>query len=155
MRFEIIPHKGIGPVLLGMNRSEVITIMAGIGGGSPESRSDLTDCFFENSFQVSYNDQGKVEFIEIANDPQHEFILWDRDVFDQTAHETLSHIMQFDSADPELSEGENNFFFSSLILTLWDIDEQYDHKGGQKRPMVGAIGVGDQNYLSEIRNIKL
>ncbi len=154
MRFEIKPHRGIGPVLLGMARSEVIALMADIGGEAPVSRSESIDCFFGNCFQVSYNEHGRVEFIEVANDPRLEFVFEEKDVFDTPAEEMVAHIKQFDYPSPDLSKEGYEYLFPSLILTLWDIDSQYDHKRGQVRPILGAVGIGDLNYLKACRVIK-
>lgn len=155
MRFDIEPHKGIGPVKLGMLHEEVIALMTQIGGRAPVPRFKLTDCFFRNSFQVSYNDHGCVEFIEAANEPELEFMFKGKDVFDMPAGELLAHIGQFDSFAPELSKEGYEYLFPSLILVLWDIDPQYDHRGGWVRPMFGAVGIGDPHYLAAVRAIKL
>jgi hypothetical protein len=154
MQFEIIPHKGIGPVDLKMNREKVLKLMDQLSGGPPVRRHNSIDCFFQNSFQISYNEQGLVEFIEVGNNPEFVYLFEGLDVFDVPAKKLLQHIKQFDSPDPELSIEGHEYLFPSLILTLWDIGSQYDHRGGQKRPMFAAIGIGDLNYLKAIRAIK-
>src|SRR5262245_23640265 len=154
MRFEIIPHEGVGPILFGMTRIEVNESVEKIGGGLPVPRNKATDCFFRNCFQVSYNDTRTVEFIEVANEPELEFLFAGKDVFDVPAKELLAHIRQFDAHDPELSQEGYEYIFPSLILTLWDIDSQYDHKRGQKRPVFAAVGIGDAAYLADIRGIR-
>jgi hypothetical protein len=151
MRFDIEPHVGIAPIRFGMNRAEVVREMTRIGGGSPVDKSGGIDCFFNNGFQVSYRD-GTVEFIEVYSDPAHTYILEGVDVFDTPADQLVARLATLDSADSLLSE-QNSYCFPSLIVSLWEADEQYDCKGGEKRPIFGAVGVGDARYLAAIRAI--
>ena len=154
MRFEIEPPHGVGPILFGMFRPDVAEIMSRIGGGAPKKKGRTTDCYFGNAFRPSFNDQGLVEFIGVSSNPAHEFMFKGIDVFDVAADELMEHIRQFDQPDPELSKQGNEYFFPQLILSLWEADEQYDHKGGQERPMFGEVGVGTPGHLEAIRAIK-
>ena len=38
-------------------------------------------------------------------------------------------------------------------VTLYEADEQYDHKGGPSRVIWGQIGIGDARYLAAIDEI--
>jgi hypothetical protein len=154
MQFVIEPRRGIGPIAFGMGREEVAAAISKIGGGSPVSRSKETDCFFHNAFQVSFGDAGRADFIELASALSAEVVLADYDVFDIPADELLALIQEYDEPDPELSRPPDSYVFSELILTLWGRDRQYDHKGGQGRPMFSAVGVGAPSYLAAIRAIR-
>lgn len=152
MRFEIEPHVGIAPIRFGMSQADVVREMAKIGGGNPVDKAGgAIDCFFNNGFQVSYRD-GTVEFIEVYNEPDHTFVLAGMDVFDMPAPELVARLEALDSVDPVLSD-EYSFCFPNLIISLWEADEQYDRKGGEKRPIFGAVGIGDERYLVAIRAI--
>ena len=65
--FEIKPLLGIGPVELGMERAEVREMMIRLGGGPMVLRSPDCDTFFDGAFQVNYDGEGRVEFIETAS----------------------------------------------------------------------------------------
>lgn len=151
MRFEIEPHVGIAPIRFGMSRADVVWEMTKIGGGNPVAKSNGIDCFFNNAFQVSYRD-GTVEFIEVYNEPDHTFILAGLDVFDAPADQLVARLEALDSVDSELSD-KCSYCFSNLIVSLWEADEQYDRKGGETRPIFGAVGIGDDRYLAAIQQI--
>ena len=152
MRFEIRPHSGIGPVTFGMPREVTRTLLIQLGGGNPVLRSKKTDCYFKNCFQISFEDDS-VSYIELMSDRGIDLIFEGKDVFDTPADALVSHISQFDLPDPLLSD-KCSYVFSILILTLWDADSQYDHKGGELRDIFGAVGIGDQRYLAAIRAIR-
>jgi len=150
MELIIQPHVGIGPVRLGMKRDTVRTILGGLGGGNPVARSADIDCFFRNSLQVSFEPDETASFIEVASDAEWICLFEGTDVFDTPADDLLRHIERFDSPDPLLSM-KNDYVFSSLILTLWEADSQYDCKRGETRGIFGAVGIGDDRYLAAIR----
>jgi hypothetical protein len=136
-----------------MGRAGVAKAMADCGGGSPVKRNTETDCFFENAFQVSFGDKGKADFIEVCSGIAAEVRFDGRDVFDLHADELLRLIRVHEPEDLELSEPGDSYIFSGLILSLWGRDEQYDHKGGEQRPVFAAVGVGAPSYLTAIRAI--
>jgi hypothetical protein len=154
MQFTIEPHRGIGPVSFGMTRDEVVAAMRRSGGGPPRARSAETDCFFGSAFQVSFGNADRVDFIEIASSLPHVVLLFGQDVLDTPADELLALVRQFDRPDKELSHPPQSYIFPKLILSLWGRDSQYDHKGGQQRPMFGAVGVGGPTYLEAVRAIR-
>ncbi len=153
MTFAIEPHRGIGPISFGMGRAPVAAAMAECGGGRPVKRNEEIDCFFENAFQVSFGDNGKADFIEVCSVIAADVLFDGRDVFELHADELLRLIRIHEAEDTELSEPDDSYMFSGLILTLWGRDEQYDHKGGEQRPVFATVGVGAPSYLEAIRAI--
>ena len=156
MQFTLQPHRGIGPISFGMNRNEVAMVMGGVGGGRPVPRSvgEETDCYFDNFFQVSFEDAGRADFIEVSSGLAATVLFDGQDVFDLPADELLALIGRHDRPDPELSEPPDSYIFPDLILSLWGRDEQYDHKGGGQRPVFAAVGLGAPSYLAAIRAIR-
>jgi hypothetical protein len=156
MLFVIEPHRGIGPVSFGMARDAVAKAMSDCGGGSPveRGRGSETDCYFENAFQVSFGDSGNADFIEVSSGIAAEVHFDGQDVFDLHADELVRLVRCHEPEDPELSEPDDSYIFSGLILTLWGRDEQYDHKGGEQRPVFAAVGIGAPSYLTAIRTIR-
>ncbi|MGB8698964.1 MAG: hypothetical protein WCD18_06070 [Thermosynechococcaceae cyanobacterium] len=153
MEFAIEPHRGIGPISFGMSRKEVSTALARVGGGRPDARNEQTDCYFGTAFQVSFGDGGKADFIEVASSFDAVVLLNGLDVFDTPARRLLAFVNRLDQAAPELSEPPNSYIFPGIILSLWGRDKQYEHRGGQKRPVFAAVGVGAESYLTAIRAI--
>lgn len=154
MEFVIEPHRGIGPISFGMSRKEVSTAMARVRGGRPDARNEQTDCYFGAAFQVSFGDGEKADFIEVASSIDAVVLLNGLDVFDTPAKQLLAFVSQLDEAAPELSEPPDSYTYPNLIFTLWGRDKQYDHRGGQKRPVFAAVGVGAESYLAAIRAIR-
>jgi hypothetical protein len=136
-----------------MDRASVAKAMADCGGGRRVERSEETDCFFKNAFQVSFGDDGKADFIEVCSGIAADVQFDGRDVFDVHADELLGLIRAYEHEDSELSEPDDSYTFSGLILTLWGRDEQYDYKGGEQRPVFATVGVGAPSYLAAIRAI--
>lgn len=154
MVFDIEPHRGIGPISFGMSRAAVAKAMAGCGGGKPVKRSMEIDCFFENAFQVSYGDDDKADFIEVCSGIKPDARFDGQDVFDLHADDLLNLIRLHEKEDPQLSQPEDSYTFSGLILALWGRDEQYDYKGKEQRPVFATVGVGAPTYLAAIREIR-
>lgn len=149
MEFHIDPHRGIGPVAFGMTPAEVRREMQ----HAPRAKGPRSDCYFGNSFQVSYGEDG-VEFIEVASSIEAVVLFDIVDVFDTPADELLAAIARRDTADPLLSKPPNQYVFPELILTLWGRSAQYDHRGNRTRPVFAAVGIGTPGYVAAIRAIK-
>jgi len=148
MRLEIRPNEGVGPVKFGMTRAQVGEAMS----KKPDFTrldSDSFDCL-----KVVYSTSQTVEFIEASAGSTGEFIYEGVDVFDTPAKRLLTHIARFDKPDPQLSREGFEYVFPKLILSLWGPEKQYDHKRHRTRPIFGAVGIGNADYLREIREIK-
>ncbi len=154
MQFEIEPHRGIGPISFGMTRAEVATAMKAIGGGPPGAKGETIDCFFEYCFQVEFDASDRVDFIAVYGYSQHVFSFSGRDVFDIPGDELVAIISALDRPDPELTQAGYEYVFPRLIISLWDLDTQYDRKGGEIRPVFCSVGVGTPHYLAVCRRIQ-
>jgi hypothetical protein len=156
MEIEIQPHQGIGPISFGMTRDEVAVVMARKGGGKPEAKGKETDCYYDASFQVSFGDLGRADFIEAFSSLALKFdvVFREQNVFNLSADELLAFLQLHDRTDLELSRPPGEYIFAELILTLWGRDKQYDHLGGGQRTVFSAIGIGAPTYLEAIRAIR-
>lgn len=154
MDFVIEPHRGIGPVSFGMTRAEVAAVVAAVGGGPPSPRNADTDCFFNSSFQVTFGDGGRADFIEVASDLPVPVLFEGRDVRDTPASELVALIERLEPYDPGLSRPEDEYVFPHRIITLWGPDTQYDRLGERKRVVFAAVGLGAPNYLAAARAIR-
>jgi hypothetical protein len=117
--FEAIPHKSLGLVRIGVERSEVHRAM-----GVPESSFNKTtasvhptDAWFCGAFQVFYTDEGKVEFIEVTGGAGVEVVCFGVSVFSTAAVsliEQLSKVTIFSVEDAGCS-----FISRSADVALW------------------------------------
>lgn len=143
-QFIIKPHKGIGPIQLGMTRKEVKSVL---GENNYSGSSGNSDYFFNNSIQVEY-ERGKADFIGATYSDYYVISYKGVNVFDTSSEELFDLI----------AAGENNahsynsceYLFPDQIVTLWDADEQYDHIGNETRTVWAQIGTGSKNYLEAV-----
>jgi hypothetical protein len=150
MEFMLEPHRGIGPVSFGMTRAEVAAAMAHVGGGVSNSANEQRGCFFNFALEVSFADDGRVDYIEIGSILPLRVRFAGRDVYDTSADELLALVEQFDHFAPELSQPPLRYVFPKLILTLWGRNHVFDYRGG-RRPVFGLVGVGTPSYLAAIQ----
>lgn len=151
-QFEIVPHVGILPVRLGMTREEVEQVMRTHGHRpSSQCRSNsygVIDYFIENSFQVSSDLAGRVNFIGISPHPEFSVTLHGKDVFRNDSVTIFRHIQKISGGD-YLAYNSNDHLFRDLILTLYDADEQYD-RWKERFPVWAEIGIGNEAYLASV-----
>jgi hypothetical protein len=153
-RFVLEPGHGVEPVRFGMTREQVAEAMARAGGNPPRAIGAGTAGYFDGTFRVSFGDEGRVDFIEFASRLDGELLFDGRDVFDVPAEELVQLVSQHDAFAPELSRPPGEYTFPDLILTLWGAAEQYDHKGGRRRRVWAAVGLGAPTYLAAVRAIR-
>lgn len=150
---EFIPLKGIPHITFGMQRSLVREIIQKeYTEEKPALRRPETDCYFENSLQFSYEEDDTLSFIE-AGPPLTVVKIFGINTWEVSGEELLNYLSGIDSINHEISEGGANPIFKNNIITLWDLDEQYDHVGGYITRKWGAIGIGDERYYNAICDI--
>lgn len=153
LTFDIIPHVGIGPVLLGMTLDEVRMALADLPGAFPEVRKGQTiHCYFDVALQVSFGQSKLVEFIGVYNTALLLCKFEDHDVFDLPGPELFSLIASKERSDQH-KYNSSEYLFPDQIVTLYEADEQYDRKRGELRPVFMEVGVGNAEYLAAIEAI--
>jgi hypothetical protein len=121
--FLVKPHVGIGPARLGMTREEIRGVL-----GEPShvqaahERWEIAfpnqDFFFENAFQVSYDDAMKAEFIEVASNSNYAVIFDGVDIHRSEPDQVIAAIERHDQPDKEDWEYPLNQFYHRLHLCL-------------------------------------
>src|SRR5215475_917071 len=118
--YEVIPLEGIGPILLGMSRAESRSAM-GIQPDTFRKGVDsptLTDAYDNQGFHVYFDDDERVEYIEIF--PSRMSAVYKGvPVFQTKADELVAIITKdshYDNDDPELGF---SYVFPELELSLW------------------------------------
>jgi|SRR5215831_7105832 len=149
MKFEIIPLEGIRPVRLGMTRKQSRLAM-NIPYDSYRKRANspaLTDSYLNNSFQVFFDKNDCVEFIELSRGGPFEAFYKGINVFETLAEDLVAFISndaKYDENDRELGY---SYTFPSIELSLWrDILPEDDDEEGR---YFWTIGIGRKGYYSE------
>ncbi|WP_133164289.1 hypothetical protein [Solimonas fluminis] len=141
--FEAIPHTSLGPVGIGVERSEVHRVM-----GVPESSFKKattsvhpTDAWFRGAFQVFYTAAGKVEFIEVTGGAGVEVICFGVPVFSTTVGsltEKLGKELAFSSEDSGCS-----FISRGTDIALWRPNPE-----APEESYFSTFGLGDAGYYA-------
>ena len=112
-RYDLEPNKGVGPIELGMMKSEVLEIL-----GEPEFENNKR-LGFQSGFYVDIDANDKVEFIELAPSEEYEVFYKGKNLHKAPAIDVVSLIQlddKFDETDPELGY---SYIFKKLQLSLW------------------------------------
>lgn len=151
---ELIPKKGIEHIDFGMTRDEVRSIMVDkYNAGSPVKRQEKTECFFENSLQFSFEEDNTLSFIEVSSYPPIGVRILGINTWEVDGKELLDFLNGRDKMNEKISEGGSNPIFQENIITLYELDEQYDVIGEFKGEKWAAIGIGDLRYYKSICEI--
>ncbi len=106
-----------------------------------------TDSYLNNAFQVFFDHDDKVEFIELSNTPAITATYKGRDVFALHADDVVRLVARdapFDPDDPELGY---SFMFPDLDLALWRPFPPKDEHDPEGRHFA-TIGIGKRGYFS-------
>ena len=144
IEYDVVPHKGVGPISLGMSRDEVHAEF-----GKPEFASHDNREGFHKGFLVDYNAAGRVEFIELAKSQQFRALFNGVCLHELLADDAVAFVQrygQYNENDPELG---HSYCFLDLQLSLWrptipaagqslnDDDGRYFH----------AVGIAEAGYF--------
>lgn len=138
--FEIKPGIGVGPIMLGMERSEVE-----INFGQPEHENGSKVGYF-SGFMISYSESNKVEFIELANSESFTATFEGKDLHNIPAEKALEFVCNYDSYDENEPELGYSYTFKKLQLSLWRgaMPESENDREGKS---FEAVGIGEANYF--------
>lgn len=152
---EIIPHNGVGPIKFGMKSNQVKEAIKELCGlNYDHSESNGLDYFFKSALEVSYDKNGKVDFIgaQPYDGCGCEFTLFNINPYEFDSKTLFDLISKKDHS--QIHEyAPYEYIFNELILTLWDADEQYDYKNNESQPVYGQIGIGNHKYQESIKSI--
>lgn len=143
-KYQVEPYVGIGPVRLGMTRPDVRKAM-----GEPSAVQDVyekwgirfpdKDYFYENCFQISYSDQGTVNFIEASMNVRYSVVYLGLDVHRTTADKFISEIQKIASPDIRALEYPMNLLFPEIDVSIYREDME----------RIEAFGISISGYLSK------
>ena len=154
MIYEIKPLLGVNNIRLGQTRDEVIQLL-----GEPESAEKRSDCYFSAIFQVHYNREGLVNFIEVYEDNTISALLGGKDIF-RTTKSKLRYFIE-DNFKGVLDDNDAEYpcshtykrigvgFWSDMDPSELTKDEVLQYPEGYKMShYFKSIGIGDKNYYT-------
>lgn len=148
---KILPHLGIGPISLNMDRAEVRKVMVALGCRRSFTK-DHMDYFYDNALQVEYDEEEKVMFIGVSSSCLYKTTYNGVNVFDTPAKLLFQLIAQQDGSEEHIYD-RNGHLFPKQIVALWNADEQYDEIQSETRKVWGQIGLGNQRYFEEVQTL--
>ncbi len=143
-QFPVVPHDSIGPARLGSTRGEIRRVLGPTSATQePHERWGIKfpakDYFFDNAFQVSYDERETAEFIEVSS---HESFVATFDgipVHSSSADTVLAAIRMHASPDETAREYPGNQCFPALDLTIYR---------EQSNDFIDAIGIGRRGFTT-------
>ncbi len=146
MEFLIKPHDGIGPIKFGMPREQVKELFAGFFTLS----DGASDFYFDSSLQIEF-ENNLVHFIGVSQNENYQLLFGGIDAFDVEGITLFNAISANESMSHSFNESE--YIFPDQIVTLWDMDEQYDYLGNHKRKVWAQVGIGTNSYLKVVNGL--
>lgn len=151
--FVIVPQVGIGPVRLGMSRSDVEAALAEFAGALPtENPGEEQEPFFNGALVVSYNKRNRVNSIAVSGRSPYRTTFRGKDLFQTPADEVFKLFAAGEKGKYVYDHYGRTFPIQ--LITLDDADEQYDEPDDQGRPIWATISLGDVDYVAELLALK-
>lgn len=143
--YNVVPLEGIGPVRLGMSRAQArvaMNLQSQIR--TDHAHSPGIDFYHDNAFQVFFDAENRVEYIELA--PESSFVAFYKGV---RVHETLDpELLGVIEKDAEFDEDDSEIGYSyispSLELSVWRPMLPDEGENG----CFATIGIGKRGYYS-------
>jgi hypothetical protein len=150
----ITPRNSIGPFKLGSSRDEIRAAAIQAGILFEEGRENM-DYLAQNAIQVEYA-AGVAHFIGVSTSTDYRAMYRGVNISDIGAKDLFQIAADADGSGPHVFN-KFEYCFPNQILTLWEVDEQYDRIrrrfGGELRPMWAQVGIGTSGYVEAIRRI--
>ena len=149
---ELVPHRGIGRVLLGADRAEARDSMRRTGFALERSQ-DAADFYCGASLLTECDDAGRISFIEVRPTKRFRATLYGRDVFATPARELFELAACRDCSGEHAFE-PHGYTFPNQTLAFWQADEQYNLSRLRRYPVWGAIGLGNEAYAAAVAELE-
>jgi len=152
-RYTLEPLVGVGPVQLGMIRAESRQRL----GATPSSfkkaptlfpNAPDVDAYHGNAFQLFFDENDRVEYIELSKSPDLFVDYKGIDVFALRAEDLVTLISRnapFDPNDPELGY---SYVFPLLEMSLWRPTIPEPEDANPEWTTFATVGVGRKGYYS-------
>jgi hypothetical protein len=147
--FNVVPHEGVGPVRLGMSRDEARSAMAlpVQSFKKTESSTALTDAYLDSCFQVFFDNEERVEYVELSHCKSFITLYNGINVFATKAEDLIEFISKTAPYDANRRELGYSYVFPALELSVWRSTMPEDGEDEEGRFFM-TIGVGKSGYYS-------
>ena len=141
--YEIIPLHSVGPVALGMSRSQVHAVLGACTRSFQKASGSVqpTDTWHNSAFQVSYSPDETVEYIELSRANDFSVACSGMAVFDTPVALLIKRLEQLAAVDTSDPEYGYSFMFPSLELSFWR-----PVKEDPELSFFSTIGIGRRGY---------
>jgi hypothetical protein len=141
--FKIQPLVGISNLKFGQSRQESRDLMQ--SKFSERSTDKMVDLYYNAAFQIFFDDQEQIEYIEISREKNVEVLFEETNIFKTPADELIKQISQEYSFDENDSELGYSFVFSEIELSFWRpvIPKGENDQDGK---YFSTVGVGKKGY---------
>jgi hypothetical protein len=148
-------HLGVGPITLGMTRSQVHQALSTIPNNSLDQTTAATlDYAFRNSLQIEYDSNGQAMFIGVGfyDDCGCDYSFHDRHIGDYSAPELFTLLSSLDHSNPDYHSGEH--CFKTIMMVVSGASLEYDYRGGHSRSVYGQVCVVNDQYFEALKAIE-
>lgn len=144
--YELQPLHGIGPIQFGMHRSAVHDLLGKPWKSMTRANApEPYDCYFFGSFQISYDDNDRVEYIEVSGDQHVGFFYNQMNLFTTEAEQIIELMSQSYALDEHTPEKGYCFIFPDLELSFWrPVSPDYSAEGR----FFSSVGLGKPGYYN-------
>ena len=138
--WDVVPLRRIGPIRLGMQRDQVLSLLK-----MKPIIIDLTRYLYGDGVELEYSDEGKVIFIQLSSIGALRPYYRGKDVFHTAATDLVDFVSQDAAYDRDHWELGYTFVFPDLELCLWRsvIPESEDDPEGRYFETIGIARKGD------------
>ena len=144
--FVVDPLKGVrGSVQFGMSREEARAALAPASADLFSRGAAAVDGFYGSTLQVSYDPEGRVEFIEFARGSR--VLIDDYDLFGAEAESVIEHLKKKEELDAHDSEPGYSYCFPRIELSFWRSVIPED--GSEDGRYFESAGFGCAGYFSK------
>ncbi len=106
------------------------------------------DAYLQSSFQVFFDDSGRVEYIELSRAKQLDAFYKGVNVFNTKADDLVSFIQKNADYDATSRELGYSYAFPTLELSVWRPTMPESHEDEEGR-YFSTIGIGTRGYFSQ------
>jgi hypothetical protein len=152
VRYEVVPLRGVGPVIFGMTRLESREAMRQpfVSYRKTTGSTAMTDAYHQSSFQVYFDVDDRVEYIELSRFPV-QALYKGVSVLELKAEEVVSLLTKDGQSDDSNPEQGYSYIFPDLELSVWrptlpEEDQDENDSGGM---YFETIGIGKRGYYSQ------
>jgi hypothetical protein len=149
-RYSLEPLVGVRPILLGMTRAESREHMAAkpVSFKKAPNMPDV-DAYHGNAFQLFFDENDRVEYIELSKSPDLSVNYKGSDVFGLSANDLVALVSRDAPFDPNAREIGYSYIFPLLEMSVWRPTIPEPEDVNPEWTTFAAVGVGRKGDYSK------